>query len=62
MSKEIREMNKKYLDLFEEINLINSRFANMYLTMTENKKNIRKCSEVTSQITELLKLKLMEEE
>ena len=46
MSKEIREMNKKYLDLFEEINLINSRFANMYLTITENKKNIREHSEL----------------
>ena len=55
--EQYRELNKKYFDLFEKIELINNRFSNMYLTMTENKKNIRKCAETISQITELLKLK-----
>ena len=62
VKREIRDINKKYLNLSEDVKLGDKRFSNMWLRLIENEKNIERCAKSIDNIVKLLKLNIENKE
>ena len=60
--REFRDINKKYLNLSEDVKLGDKRFSNMWLRLIENEKNIERCAKSIDNIVKLLKLNIENKE